>query len=231
MHKRLKECRDCTDCDSKQSLFRFLRPEDYELINKDRFVVGFKKGELIYKQGTSFTHVIYLVSGLVKIYMETKSRNLIIRVAKPMEFIGGPGMYTSERHQNSTMAMTNVCACFINISSFKEVVRSNSMFSEELLKLISEKGQQVFERLMSISHKQSPGLVAEALVYFSEGIYQSPTFDLNLTRQEFGDFCGMTKESAIRVLKDFKEEGIVKVEENHFEILDLQALKRISEIG
>ncbi len=229
--KRMKDCRDCEDCDSKQPLFKFLTPENYELLNKDRFVVGFKKGELVYKQGTSFTHVIYLISGLVKLYMETRNRNLIIRISKPMEFIGGPGMYTSERHQNSAMALSNVCACFININSFKEVVRTNSLLSEELLKLISVKGQQVFDRLMSISHKQAPGLVAEALLYFSEQIYNSTSFDLNLSRQEFGDFCGMTKESAIRVLKDLKEEGIIKVDEEHFEIFDIPALRRISEIG
>jgi CRP/FNR family transcriptional regulator len=41
----------------------------------------------------------------------------------------------------------------------------------------------------------------------------------------------MSKESAIRILKEFKEDGILSVEGNNFHILQLQQLRKISETG
>ena len=42
---------------------------------------------------------------------------------------------------------------------------------------------------------------------------------------------GMSKESAIRILKDFKDEGIISVEGNHIEILNDVQLHEISKRG
>jgi CRP/FNR family transcriptional regulator len=41
----------------------------------------------------------------------------------------------------------------------------------------------------------------------------------------------MSKESAIRILKEFKEEGILNVEGNSFHIVNSKQLRQISEIG
>jgi CRP-like cAMP-binding protein len=42
---------------------------------------------------------------------------------------------------------------------------------------------------------------------------------------------GMSKESAIRILKDFKDEEIIRVEGNHIEILNEEQLYKISQTG
>jgi len=41
----------------------------------------------------------------------------------------------------------------------------------------------------------------------------------------------MSTESAIRILKDFKEEGIIEVKKNSFAILKPERLKKIQETG
>jgi hypothetical protein len=42
---------------------------------------------------------------------------------------------------------------------------------------------------------------------------------------------GMSKESAIRILKEFKDEGIVEIEGNNFHILNRDNLYKISHTG
>jgi len=208
-----------------------LSPEQLKYINDDRFEVAYKKGEMIYKQGTSYTHMISLTSGMVKLYMETRKKNLIFRIAKPVQLIGGPGIYTSEKRHNSAVAITDVTTCYLEINRFKHVIHENPIFAEGFLKLVSQRYENVLERLLSMSQKQAPGLVAEGLLSLSLNTYDSHSFISDLSRQDLADFCGLTKESLIRVLKAFKDAGYISVNEDDFVILDGDVLTRISELG
>lgn len=227
----LRSCRDCTKCEIIQPLFRLLTHDQLNYINSDRFEVVYKKGELIYKQGTSYTHMISLTSGLVKLYMETRKKKFIYRVAKPVDLIGGPGLYTDNKHHNSATALTDITACYLEIDRFRKMIKENALFAEGYLKIVSERSENAFERLLSLSHKQIPGLVAERLLSLSKNTYNSISFLLDLSRQDLADFCGITKESVVRVLKEFKDDGYIRVSNNHIEILDKNSLQRISELG
>ena len=222
---------NCFDCAIKALFFRNLSKEELSLIDKDRFVTQFKAGELIYKQGSPYTHVISLTEGLVKLHIEEGNRNVISRFIRPTDFIGGPGMYVDNKHHNSATAVEDSVLCYINIDNFKSIIRNNGTFAEELIKGISTKGLASFERMMSMSVKQMPGLVAEAVIYFSEYLYKQKAFNLTMTRQDIADYCGLTKESVIRTFKDFKEGGLIKLDGNYLEILDYSSLQRISKTG
>jgi CRP/FNR family transcriptional regulator len=211
-------------------MFSCLDADDLEIINKNRFVVNYKAGELIYKQGGSFTHVLSLTHGRAKMYIEG-SRNIILKIATPVELIVGPGMFVDQRHYNSAAALEDISVCYINVNNFKEVFRRNSRFAEEVTKEISSKGLGTLQRMMSLNLKQTPGLVAEALITMSDVVFESKKFRMLLSRQELADFCGVTKESVIRVLKDFKDEGFVKIEGHNVEILDYDMIMKISQLG
>lgn len=229
--KKSENIDNCFDCKIKTMLFNFLTKDELDLLDKERFVMEFKAGELIYKQGSSYTHVISLTSGLVKLHILEGNKNVITRFIRPTEFIGGPGMYVDNKHHNSATAVEDSVLCYINLNNFKSVVRRNGIFAEELIKIISYKGLASFERLMSLSVKQMPGLVAEAIIYFSEIIYKNKTFNLTISRQDIADYCGLTKESVIRTFKDFKEDRLIKLDGNYMEILDYNTLQRISKTG
>lgn len=229
--KKPLQLENCKDCEIKEELFQYLTKEELEIINKDRFLMQFKAGELIYKQGSSYTHVISLTTGLVKTFIDEGNKSVITRFIRPTEFIGGPGMYVDNKHHNSAIAVEDSVLCYINLDNFKSVIRKNGLFAEELLKVVSAKGLASFERLISLSVKQMPGLVAEALIYFSEYIYKNNVFNITMSRQDIADYCGLTKESVIRTFKDFKEEGLIKLDGNHMEILEYNSLVRISKTG
>jgi len=225
------ECNNCNECDIKSPLFSVLTEKETGILNKDRYTVKYKPGELIYKQGSSYTHVISLTSGLVKLYIEGSQKELITRICRPVEIIGGSGMYIDNKHHNSAAAVTEVNLCYIDVRQFKEVVRSNSVFAEELIKEISERRLYSFERLGSVMQKQMTGRVAEAILYLSEKIFSSEKFDMILSRQELANYCSVTKEGLIRTIKEFKEAGILSLEGNLVEIHDIKTLQKISTHG
>ena len=222
---------NCASCSIKASLFKHLSRDEQAVVNKDFFVMHFKAGELIYKQGGEYTHVISLSSGLVKLYIEESNKNVVTRFIRPIDFIGGPGMYVDNKHHNTASAVEDVTLCYFNLDNFKSIIRKNGLFAEELIKSISSKGLDSFDRMRSMTVKQMPGLVAEAILHFSDYVYKANAFNLTITRQDIADFCGLTKESVIRTFKDFKEEGLIHLDGNYMKVIDLPALQRISKTG
>lgn len=69
------------------------------------------------------------------------------------------------------------------------------------------------------------------MLYLSNDIYNNDIFDTPLTRQDMADMSAITKDSTIRVLKEFVNEGIIKCNLHHFEILNKELLRKISKTG
>jgi CRP/FNR family transcriptional regulator, polysaccharide utilization system transcription regulator len=222
---------NCVDCKCKYQIFGKLEDEELEEMNRNRYEVYFKAGEIMFKQGTPSPHFLCLTTGLAKLYIEGYGKNLILALVKPVEYILGPGIYVDNRHHYSASAVEDSTACLVDVNTFKQMMRSNVDFADEFIRRISIMTIFNFDQLISLTQKQMNGRIADALFYLSNQIYCSNPFDLTISRQDLADISGMSKESAIRILKEFKDEGIVTVEGNKVHILNPQQLKKISETG
>ncbi len=222
----------CAVCNLKMNLFRFLDDEQMEYINKSRYEVTFLKGETMFKQGGPLTHIACLTSGMAKIYIEGQGKkNMILKILKPTELVGGPGYHVDFRHHFSVSALSDSTACFIDINAFNDMIKANNVFALEFIKYLNTTTVRVYEKLMSLTHKQMHGRIADALLYLSKEIYNSNTFHTLLSRQDIADLSAMTKESAIRIIKEFKDEGIIDYNTSEFSILKEEALINISKTG
>ncbi|NOU61911.1 Crp/Fnr family transcriptional regulator [Marinifilum caeruleilacunae] len=225
-------CINCLDCNKNLPLLQLLSPSELEELNASRFEVKFKAGETIFKQGTSATHLLILTSGLAKFYVEgVQEKQLIIKIIKPWEIVGQASLYFDNRHHYSVAALVDCTACFIEIESFKKMIRQNSDFAEEFIKKCTQKGIYSFEKMVSLSQKQMHGRIADGLLYLSDRIYESDSFLLHLSRQDIADLTGMSKDSAIRILKEFHHEGIIELDGRKLNIINSEQLERISETG
>jgi len=90
---------------------------------------------------------------------------------------------------------------------------------------------QMLNNLVGITQKYMPGRVADLLLYLKNEIFLSNPFITRLSRQELADMTGMTMESFIRILKEFKSSEIIAVEGSNINILDEEALTLISKKG
>ena len=224
--------RNCFDCDFKSPLFHFLTREELELVQNSKLSVLFKKGETIKKQGTFMSHVISLNCGLAKLYLEgVENRNAIIRIVKPTNFIGGPGIYLDQLHHFTVTALMDSNVCFIDMNVFKEIIDNNRHFAHAFMKDVSRSILSVYHRLISLTQKQMPGRMADTLIYLFDEIFESKKFTMIITRQDLAELSGMSKDSAVKVLREFQNEGIIGISEHEMELLDDKALRNISRIG
>jgi len=224
--------RSCLGCEVKSPLFCFLNDEELAFIQKNKITVKFQKGETIRKQGTFMSHVISVNSGLAKLYLEgIEQRNAIIRIVKPTNFIGGPGIYLDQRHHYTVTALMDTTVCFIDVVIFKEIIDTNKIFAHEFMKDFSRNILSVYNRLLYLTQKQMRGRMADSLLYLFEDIFQAQKFPAYLSRQDLADLSGMSKDSASKVLREFHTEGIINLTEQDMELLDPEKLHKVSRIG
>lgn len=222
----------CKDCLKRCNMFSHLSDEEMDYINKNRYEAKFKAGEIIFKQGSPTAHIVSFSTGLAKLYMEaTNHRDVIIAIVQPTSLIGGPGLYLDGRHKYSLAALTDSNVCFIDIKPFRELVRKNHMFAESLIEDISQKDLRLMQRLVNVSIKQSHGRLAEILLHLSDHVFKNEEFDMVLSRQELADMTGMSKEGAIRILKEFKDDGLIDCKNQDLKILDKKRLWEVSQNG
>ncbi len=226
------DCTDCVECTEKIPFFNLLDKKELEIINDNRYSVKFKPGELILKQGLPSTHVISLVSGTAKIYVEGfHNRNLLFKLIRAWQLIDDSGLLTHGINQFSVSALSNVQVCFINGENFRKVIENNSRFACEVLRHRNQHIRYFFNRLVSLTQKHMLGRMADGLLYLSHDFYQADRFELSLSRQDMADLTAMSKDSAIRILKELEKDGIIQVNGRSLSIRKMEELERISVRG
>jgi len=227
-----KLCAGCEECNEKSHLLKLLTPEELRIIDQDRYSVRFHEGEVILKQGTKADTLVSVVEGLAKTCIEGHNdRNLILDYIRPWHLVGGPAAHLGDKHRFSVIAVQETLVCFIDVKHFAKVLASNVEFSENVLVHYSEKYLSALERMVGLSQKQMHGRIADALIYLSEKIYESDIIGREISRQDMADYTSMSKDSAIRILKEFERDGIILLEGRNIEILSHVRLREISQRG
>ena len=227
-----KECSSCIECQEKSPLFELLTRDELEYINDKRYSIQYKAGEVILKQGTIASQVISLVNGFVKLVIEGEgNRNLIITFVKSWKVIGGPGIHTDQKHHYSVVALEDSRVCFIDAGKFRKLLNDNVTFANAFIENLSHKAVFSFNRLFSLTQKQMHGRMADGLIFLANEVYHSSKFETVILRQELADFTAMSKDSAIRILKEFERDGVLYLKDKTIEILDMPQLADISERG
>lgn len=211
---------------------QFLKEDEIIEINRNSNLVNYDKREIIFRQNTRTSHIAFIKSGLIKIFKEGRNNKfIIIKIAKPGEYFGFLSTYGSELYQYSASAIIPSEIVFIDNNVFNNILKKNGDFAFKIINTISSKGLYMLDRLMSQSHKQLPGRIADVILYFSEKIFKSTEFEFPFTRRELAELAGTTKESFIRTLAEFKNDKIINLDGSRVTINSMKIIKTLSELG
>ncbi len=62
-------------------------------------------------------------------------------------------------------------------------------------------------------------------------VFKSDKFCLPLSRSDLADLTGLSIESVLRIMKDFKNEGLIETKGKNIKILNEEQLDKISRFG
>ena len=222
----------CTECAFRSLLFDKLDFDELLKMDKYKSEVRYLKGEEVLIEGDNIKEFVYLKNGLVKLSKMTENnKDHIISIAKPKTFIGFLTVFSHDTYQYTMTALEESTLCFIDISVVKNTIKENGTFALDVLSKISQVSDEIINRRVNICSKQLRGRIAYLLISFSKEIYYNTKFDLPLTRKEFGELIDMSTENVIRILSEFRKDGLIQIDGSKIEIINFESLNKISRFG
>jgi len=212
-------------------LFRRLKEDELEVLNRNRIQLSFRKGEIINKQGAFASNIFFIIKGIAKTYIENGNSNLIISIVPAGSLIGLQSISVDNVFHYSTKALIDTDIYSYDINVVKNLMNQNALFSSEIADIINNNMVMLYDRFFSLTQKQLHGRLADILLCLSHKIYRSLDFELSMSRKDLAELTGMSTESAIRILKDFKDDKIIEITGKRLKILELEKMKRISATG
>ena len=74
-------------------------------------------------------------------------------------------------------------------------------------------------------------MVADLMLCLSNRVFKANKFCLPITRNDLADLTGLSIESIMRIMREFKEDGIIDTKGKNIEILKQDSLENISKFG
>lgn len=217
------------------SLFVNLKAREKEQLFRGFSCSFYRKGEIIYRDGDLPKGLVCLIKGKAKIFKEgVGGRDQIVRMAKPIGFIGYRALLADENHIATAEAIEDCVIATIEKSGFIKVLQSNAMLTYHILKSVATELGMANSRTVTLTQKHIRGRLAESLIFLKDtyGLEDDKlTIKVFLSREDLANLSNMTTSNAIRTLSAFSDEKILELDGRRIRIMDQYKLERISDLG
>lgn len=222
----------CDNCDFNCSNHKALNNKELGLLVSAKRDIAYKKGETILKQSTYISHIVFIRSGVVKVFTEGyNDKNIIFRFVKKGEYIGLPFLFNNNYSYFTATALNNVELCLIEKNIFAELMMHNQDLKKQIINAISDDTGILYQKVTSLGTKQLHGRLAAAILNLSEQEYKDENIFNHLTKKELAEFSGMSVESLMRLLNELKSDRIIIQEGKNIIINDYDMLVKLSQVG
>jgi CRP/FNR family transcriptional regulator len=223
---------NCKECNKSSKCFQYLYPDELEFINSRKTQITYLKGETIFKQGAFAPYILYVVDGLVRVFLQTGStKQLNIRLTKQGEFMAFSSVFGDNIYNCSAVALKDSTICMIEKTALKQLLMKNADFAMRITSRNCRNEARYLDIIQNTSYKQMRGKLASALLYLSSEEFLEEDVFQYLTRQDIADFASVTIESAVKFIKEFEKEGILKLKGKDLKIIIKNKLEEIARKG
>jgi len=215
------------------SILANLAAEDISVLVAHQSEQAYQKNEIIFREGSYPSGIFFIKEGKVKKYKAVEgSGEQIIYVANAGEFIGYHAVLAEERYPDSAAALEHSIIAFIPNEDFLAVLKRSPVLSARLLKVLSHEFTVLANTLTLFSKRAVRERFALQLIVLREkyksNFQPGMPVRINLSREDLASLVGTTRENIVRILSDFKEQGILVTEGR---VIIVQDVKKLIEIA
>jgi len=222
-HKKAGISDESAKADASKTIERAFQESDDAIL--------YRKKQIIYSERNHVYRLYRIIKGKVKTYkINEEGKELVTGLFKADDYFGYIALLEGADYKEYAAAIEDTEISSIPKEIFEDIIVNNH---EELRRFITMLAGNVTvkeEQLLSMAYNSLRKKVARALVqlskkYKGEG---EPQFAMHISRENLAAIAGTAKESLIRTLSDFKDEGLIDISSSHITILEEQKLERMA---
>jgi len=225
----------CDTCTTRlTSVLGKAKKEHLDEINIQKVCNVYKRGQIIFHEGSHPFGVYCVNSGKIKLsHLGDDGKEQIIRLLKTGDITGYRALLSGDRYAASAIALEDTHVCFIPKELFMNVLKNDAALAFEMMKLLSDELHRAELQLTHLAQKPVRERLAETLLFIKETYgYEEDgtTLNVRFSREEIANLVGTATESTIRLLSEFKRDGMVDLDGKKIKILKLNELVRTANL-
>lgn len=192
-------------------------------------VLRLDENQRLFDAGQPAERFFLVASGKIKLYRVSLDGNeKVVEIAGPGQTFAEAVMFM-QRHDYpvSTSALTPSEVCSFDNRVFLDLLRGSTRLCFSLLGDLS---MRLHARLNEIEHLTLQNASFRVVHYLGEQIAQAPdgrhVIDLSTPKNVIASRVSIKPETFSRILRALADEGIIRIDGKHIEVLDLKRLHR-----
>lgn len=223
----------CENCIVRElNSFNVLSDKELTEISNNKTIFSFKKGEVIFEEGTHLNGVFCLRNGKCKVTKLSPNGNeQIVRFIQKGELIGHRSVISETTAHLTVTALEDMEACFIPKDKIYDNFKNNSEFSLDITKSLCTDLDNANLSIANMAQKNVKERLADSLLFFQKtfGVDKDGFLNINLSREEIANSIGTATESSIRLLSQFKKDKLIEIKGKKIKIINKTKLQHITE--
>lgn len=210
-----------------------LSEEDFARFQHIKHSFRYDAGQTVFNEGHLCLGFYVLCEGKVKLSRTSNlGRRQIVSIVESGQAIEKLAFLDGATHAVTCETIEPSSICIIEKEPYIRLVRQNGALAVKLIQLLSDEIQGQMDRLESLSFKTARARLAEVLLELGSrfgrpeemGTVICPAFK----REEIAEMARITVETAVRLLRVFQQEHLIKVSGRIITLEDKDRLKRIA---
>lgn len=215
------------------NLFKKLDEEEFRRLNFEKTCSIYKKGSVIYREGSRLTGFFCVTRGILKIIKTgIDGKEQIIRFAKKGEIIAYRSLLSQELACTTAKVIEDAVLCHIPYQTLLYLIKNNWQFSHHMLQIVCRELREANDYIADIAQKTVRERLAEVLLLLKESFELDPNNNLqiSLTREELSNIVGTATETVIRLLSELKHENLIEINGRKIKLTNIPELKRVANV-
>lgn len=186
----------------------------------------------LYRIGDKFTNLYAIRLGHFKTYQVSPSGEQQVTGFQMAGELLGMDAISTDHHHCDAMALEDSEVCEIPFGRLEELFGSIPSLLHHFHRMMSQEITREQNVMLLLGNMRAEQRFAAFLTnlssrYAARG-YSSTTFQLRMSREEIGNYLGLTIESISRLLSRLKKQGLLRVANREIELLDLMKLRALA---
>jgi len=191
----------------------------------------FKKGKLIFYEEGIPTGIFLVKSGRAKIYKTgVYGKDQIFYIYKRGDLFGYHALLANEKYEDSCEAIENCEILFISRKDVEHLLEKIQKLKLLFIQNMSHEFGVLVNTITILAQKPLRERLALYLLILHERYFEEEDqkSEINLSREDLANIIGTARESLGRLLKDFKEEKLIKINKRTIEITNFEKMKKLA---
>lgn len=189
------------------------------------------KGDHLFRTGDTLSSLYTVRSGSIKLYTHSDDGDeQIIGFYLPGEIVGLDGIENTT-HCCSAVSLETSSLCSFPYLQLTDVCKKVPALQDQMFRLMGREISYENKLLLTISKKSAEERIATFLsslsIRFKHLGFSADEFKLSMSRQEIGNYLGLTIETVSRIFSRFQKKKYIEIDRKYIQILDRPSLEKI----